>query len=163
MPDDLYATDALSWSMQQADLLRRLAAGERVNDVDWPHVIEEIESVGISEMRAVRSGLLQAMIHLLKLAGWPGCTAADHWRTEIATFLGEAATDYRPSMRQLLDLPDIYRRALKSVRFARIDGAAPGALAASCPIPLEELLGGSLAVDAWAARLAAPQGTDHAE
>jgi hypothetical protein len=44
---ELYETDILAWSRHQSDVLRRLAAGERVNDqVDWPNVIEEIESVG---------------------------------------------------------------------------------------------------------------------
>jgi hypothetical protein len=50
---DLYDTDVLEWSERQADLLRRLAAGERVNsaDLDWQHVAEEIEDVGKSELR----------------------------------------------------------------------------------------------------------------
>jgi len=44
---DLYGDDILLWSKQQAELLRRMAAGERVDDqVDWPNVIEKIESVG---------------------------------------------------------------------------------------------------------------------
>jgi hypothetical protein len=33
---DLYEADILMWSEHQAELLRRMAAGERVNDqVDW--------------------------------------------------------------------------------------------------------------------------------
>ena len=37
----------LVWSEQQAALLRRLGAGEQVNDrIDWENVVEEIESVG---------------------------------------------------------------------------------------------------------------------
>ena len=47
MPDDLYERDILAWSERQAELLRRVANGERVNDVDWPHVVEEIADVGI--------------------------------------------------------------------------------------------------------------------
>ncbi len=36
MPDGLYDSDTLIWSETQADLLRRLAAGERVDaDIDW--------------------------------------------------------------------------------------------------------------------------------
>jgi Domain of unknown function DUF29 len=43
---DLYDTDILAWSKRQADLLRRVAAGERVNDqVDWGNVAEEIEDI----------------------------------------------------------------------------------------------------------------------
>ena len=37
---NLYDTDAVQWSERQAELLRRLAAGERVNDqVDWENVV----------------------------------------------------------------------------------------------------------------------------
>ena len=46
MPNDLYDRDVLAWSEHQADRLRRLARGERVNDLDWEHVVEEIEDVG---------------------------------------------------------------------------------------------------------------------
>ena len=86
MPDDLYERDALAWSIQQATLLRRLAAGERVNDIDWDHVVEEIEDVGISELNAVHSDLYQMLVHLLKLHGWPGLSAGNHWRGEIVAF-----------------------------------------------------------------------------
>ena len=42
MSDDLYDDDILWWSEQQAELLRRVAAGEGVND----QLVEEIESGG---------------------------------------------------------------------------------------------------------------------
>ncbi len=42
MPDSLYEQDMLAWTEQQADMLRRLVAGEQVNEaIDWPNVIEE--------------------------------------------------------------------------------------------------------------------------
>ena len=42
-----YHTDILTWSEQQAGLLRRVGAGEPINDqVDWDHVVEEIETSG---------------------------------------------------------------------------------------------------------------------
>src|ERR1700690_643096 len=86
MPDDLYDRDALAWSEPQAALLRRVARGERVNDVDWDHVVEEIEDVGLSELNATRAYLRQMLAHLLKLRGWPGHDACQHWRDEVATF-----------------------------------------------------------------------------
>jgi hypothetical protein len=55
MPDDLYDRDALAWSERQAALLRRVARGEPVNDVDWDHVVEEIEDVGLSRLNAIAS------------------------------------------------------------------------------------------------------------
>ncbi len=47
MPDGLYERDFLLWSEAQADLLRRLAAGELVNAaVDWPNLIDEVWDLG---------------------------------------------------------------------------------------------------------------------
>ena len=44
---DLYGEDIRLWSERQGALLRRLAAGEAVSEqVDWPHVVEEIEDLG---------------------------------------------------------------------------------------------------------------------
>ena len=62
-----YDTDILTWSERQAALRRRVEAGEKVNDqVDWENVIEEIESVGRSELHDVESLLTQALAHMLK-------------------------------------------------------------------------------------------------
>ena len=47
---DLYGEDIRLWSETQGALLRRLAAGEAVTDqVDWAHVIEEVEDLGRSD------------------------------------------------------------------------------------------------------------------
>ena len=45
---DLYDTDILLWSERQADLLRRHAAGERVNDasIDWPNIARRSRTWG---------------------------------------------------------------------------------------------------------------------
>jgi uncharacterized coiled-coil protein SlyX len=44
---DLYGDDIHLWSERQGALLRRLAAGEAVSDqIDWPHIVEEIEDLG---------------------------------------------------------------------------------------------------------------------
>ena len=63
-----YDTDILVWSEHQAALLRSRAAGELANDegLDWLHLAEEIESVGASQKREVRSRLMLICQHLLK-------------------------------------------------------------------------------------------------
>ena len=63
-----YETDILTWSEHQADLLRRHAGGERANDgaIDWPNIVEKIEDVGRSQLRAVEFHLVQALLHDLK-------------------------------------------------------------------------------------------------
>jgi hypothetical protein len=125
---DLYDTDILEWSEHQAALLRRVAGGERLNNtyVDWPNIIDEVESVGRSQLSAVRSLPIRALAHALKAKAWPlcrevgaagGCDAASVATGETATreLRGEAdraalqrdaATTLRAVMR-----PDTLRRA----------------------------------------------------
>ncbi|MBV8341717.1 MAG: DUF29 domain-containing protein [Gammaproteobacteria bacterium] len=130
MPDDLYERDFLSWSEQQADLLRRLAAGELVNEaVDWPHVIEEVEDVG--------SFLVQAITHLMKIRLQPGGPVA-HWADEVDQFLDEAASRITPAVRRRVDLDSVYKRALRRMRRHLVSDATP--LPRACPYTLDELL-----------------------
>jgi hypothetical protein len=146
MPDDLYDRDILAWSAQQADLLRRAARGERVNGVDWDHVVEEIEDVGISELNAVRSYLRQMLVHLLKPHGWPNSQSASQWRVEIAAFQADAAQRFAPSMRQKIDLDTLYQRAVEQLEGVHHDGIQPVGWPAQCPCTLEQLLGERRAV-----------------
>jgi len=135
-----HETDVLEWSAQQAELLRRHARGERLNETpDWPNIIEEIEDVGGNGLRAVRSHLLQAMLHELKLRAWPESRDAPHWAAEARGHRGDAADDFAPSMRQHIDLPALYRRALQRVPSAS-DGIPRLPLPDACPWTLDDLL-----------------------
>jgi hypothetical protein len=142
MADGLYDTDILAWSQTQADLLSRIARGQRVNGVDWENVVEEIADVGLSQLSSVRGLLRQAMMHLLKLHLWPDDTAGRHWRTGIDVFLDDAAERYAPSMRQRLDLEKIWRQSRTSM--ARASGIDPAvsSLPTACPWTLDDLLAG---------------------
>ena len=116
MPEGLYDTDILAWSQDQADLLRRLGRGERVNDVDWINLAEEIEAVGRSELHAVASFLTLMLVHLLKLHVWPDSEACNHWRGEIVGFQHEANKHFTPSMRPKTDITALYGFAIKRLR-----------------------------------------------
>jgi hypothetical protein len=140
--------DSLAWSEEQAALLRRLADGERVDaEIDWDNVIEEIASVGRSELHSVQSLLEQAMTHILK--GWldPGSRAAGHWRGEVVRFLRNARRRYGRSMARSIDLQDSYRAACQRAAFATYsdpaghDGAGIPTLR---PWTLDDLLTGEL-------------------
>src|SRR5690242_7828861 len=109
MPDDLYDRDALAWSEHQASLLRRVARGERVNESDWEHVIEEIEDVGLSELHAVESHLELILLHLLKLRAWPDSDAVHHSRAELVSFQSNGSRRFAPSMQQRIDIASTYR------------------------------------------------------
>jgi hypothetical protein len=137
---ELYDTDILIWSERQSQLLRRLASGERVNDqVDWDHVVEEIESVGNEQLHAVTSLLVHALVHMLKADAWPQSREVAHWRSEARRFRGDAADRFAPSMRQRIDLVRLYRRALY-VMPETIDGQPPLPVSQTCPMTLDELL-----------------------
>jgi hypothetical protein len=116
MPDGLYERDILAWSQHQADLLRRVGRGERVNDVDWANVAEEIEDVGLSELHSVESFLNLIMVHLLKLHAWPENQARGHWRGEIAALRNNANRRFAPSMRQRIDIGELYAEAIEQMR-----------------------------------------------
>ena len=138
---DLYDTDILAWSEEQAALLRRVAAGERLNEgaPDWPNVIEEIESVGREQLHAVESFLVQALIHMLKAEAWPVARDAAVWRAEAVRFRGDAASRFVPSMRQRIDLARLYARALRALPETN-DGQPPLPVPDVCPVTLDELL-----------------------
>ena len=140
MSEQLYDTDVVLWSERQAELLRRVAAGERINDqVDWENVVEEIESVGRNELREVESLLVQALAHMLKAEAWPLSRDAAHWHAEARRFRGDAAARFTPAMRQRLDISRIWRRALRAVPDL-VDGQGPLHIPAACPVTLDELL-----------------------
>jgi hypothetical protein len=96
-----YDSDILEWSERQAELLRRRAAGDLVNEaeLDWPNIAEEIEDVGRSELHAVESLLVQALRHMLKAEAWPQSR--------------DAPSLHRPCARRLMSL------AFMSMRDAR--------------------------------------------
>ncbi|MBX9700867.1 MAG: DUF29 domain-containing protein [Acetobacteraceae bacterium] len=140
MPDDLYRTDIVTWSRQQAERLRRHVAGERVNDLDWEHVIEEIEDLGNSEIAQVASLLSQAMIHSLKIARWPGSTAVPNWYGEAMTFLDQAQERYRPSMARSIDVTQRFAKARRLVLSLPEQGSPTEPLPDTLTLTLADLM-----------------------
>ena len=152
MPDGLYDRDILIWSEQQAALLRRLAAGERLDGLDWTNLIDEVESVGLSELHRCESMLTEALVHLLKLHAVPNSLAARKWRSESLRFLADAQESFAPSMRQRIDLDRRFRRALAQVLAVlrpteRIDRTL------ACPYALDDLLADEPNIDRLVAML----------
>jgi hypothetical protein len=137
---DPYETDILSWSEHQAELLRRVAAGEPVNEApDWLNIVEEVADVGRNSLRACRSLLFQAMLHDLKAAAWPLSRDAPDWRSEARVARINAADAYTPSMRQRIDVPGLYAKALHAMPESN-DGQPPLPVPETCAMTLDELL-----------------------
>jgi Domain of unknown function DUF29 len=104
----LYDEDFVRWTEEQAAALRRAKslrpAGSRGSNspLDWENLAEEIESLGKSDRRELRSQITRVLRHLLKLeassaaqprAGWR--TTIDEARTEIEGLLEDS-----PSLRR---------------------------------------------------------------
>jgi hypothetical protein len=159
--DGLYDRDILLWSEQQAELLRRLAAGERVNDaVDWANLIDEVESVGRSELTAVESLIEVALRHLMLAHATPQREPVQHWLVEALAALQNARKRFTPGMAQRIDLPGAWRDAarLAGRKLAAMGGAARP-LPPACPYALADLLAAEVDVDALLARLTGPAST----
>jgi len=133
--DNHYDEDILTWSEQQADLLRRRSA----NALDWDNLAEEIEDLGRSQLRAVESHLIRALLHELKAAAWPLSRDVPHWRAEARGHCDDARSAFTPSMKQRIDLASLYRRALRRMP-ETIDDQPPQAVPDTCPVTLDELL-----------------------
>lgn len=101
-----YDADIVAWSGHQAELLRRRAAGELVNDasLDWPNIAEEIEAVGRSERSALRSHLATVLEHLIKLQVSSATDPRNGWKQTIRRARDdiETALTDSPSMRALV-------------------------------------------------------------
>ena len=155
MSSTSYEYDALAWAEHQAGLLRRLAAGERLNEaIDWANVIEEVQDVGLSELHACGSLLRQAIVHLLKLHLWPESRSIGHWRSEALGFLADAYARFTPSMRRRIDLDEIYQVASRQVRTLEDDSGKPLEAHAACPYDLNDLLATAPDLAALVAKLA---------
>ena len=77
-PNTLYEVDFYAWTQEQAQLLRE----RRFNDLDLDNLVDEVESVGSSEKREIRSRLKVLLTHLLKWKFQPGLRG-NSWRRTI--------------------------------------------------------------------------------
>ena len=133
---DLYGEDIQLWSKRQSELLRRLAAGERVIDqVDWPNVVGEIADVGhgharpptadlgITELRQQLARAEATVVELrerlddalAKLADAQAELAASQDHAEAASARAVAAVEVEQELRQA----DAERRQADAERRAR--------------------------------------------
>jgi hypothetical protein len=107
----LYETDPYTWAMRQADALRRRSA----NEIDWENVAEEIESVGKTEARELRSRYAVLLAHLLKWLFQPEKRTRS-WETTIVT-QRESARDHpteNPGLKSLVD--GLFAKAYREAR-----------------------------------------------
>jgi len=127
---NLYDQDFAFWI---EDTVSKLKA-RNTEDLDWENLIEEVESLGISQRKAVHSFLVRLLEHLLKRCYicLPNCFRG--WEIEIRNFRWELKKEfkYSPSLKSfMLDiLTESYQDALAAMR-----EDYPDVIPDICPFP----------------------------
>src|SRR5436190_23731469 len=100
----LYDEDFVAWTEQQAEALRSASRGSTNQPLDWENLAEEIESLGKSDRRELRSQITRILRHLLKLEASPAAEPRAGWRATI----DEARTEIEALLE---DSPSLWREA----------------------------------------------------
>jgi hypothetical protein len=147
--DELYEQDFYVWTQRQAAALRRLAETRPNVELDFPHLIEEVEDLGTSQRDAVRSQLRRIIEHCLKLEFSRAVPPRGGWYDSIIDARTELDDKLSPSLRRDLDqhLSRLWRQARTRAdnglrRFGEPDAA--DLLPANCAYALDDLL-----ADGW--------------
>jgi hypothetical protein len=144
-PEQLYEHDFYAWTRDQAQALRRLAASRPNLALDFPHLIEEVADLGISQRDAVRSQLRRIIEHCLKLEYSPAPDPRPGWYETIIQARTEIEDKISPTIRRGLPkrLPRLWAQARRDTAAAlRLHGEATAAdaLPEACPYRLPDLL-----------------------
>jgi Domain of unknown function DUF29 len=80
----LYDEDFVRWTEEQAAALREAASLATNLPLDWENLAEEIDSLGRSQKRELRSRIATIIEHLLKLQYSPAADPRGGWMETIA-------------------------------------------------------------------------------
>ena len=137
---DLYEQDFYAWSKTQADLLR---AG-RFNELDLERLIEEVDDLGESLKRSVRSRLRTIIEHLLKLEHSPARDPRGGWYDTLLGQRSDLLDELTPSIRREVEpaLPALYGKARQNAATSlrkHGEDVAADALPQTCPYTLDQI------------------------
>lgn len=141
----LYEDDFFAWTQDQAAALRRLAELRPNDEFDFEHLIEEVEDLGGSQRRAVRSQVRRILEHFLKLQHSPAPDPRIGWCESIIDARNELRDYLTPTLRRDLEasLSALYEQARRdALQRLRLHGetiAAEG-LPSDCPYTIDQVL-----------------------
>lgn len=137
-----YDEDFYGWTQDQAAKLRR-AAASRVNlpdPVDFANLAEEIESLGVSQLRELYSRYVVLLMHLLKWEHQPE-RRGPSWRSTVSTQRREIAKllSLSPGLKSKRgkELVDAYAAAREDA--AEETGLSIDGFPEACPYSLEQV------------------------
>ena len=132
-----YEDDLFAWTQEQAALLRAHA----VDGIDWENLAEEIESMGRSDRRELKSRLRVILLHLLKWQAQPSLRGSS-WRKTLLTQRVEIRDllQQSPSLRREVPhlMRDAYLDALKEA--VAETGLRADVFPSTCPYAADDVL-----------------------
>jgi len=139
-----YEEDFYAWTVEQSRLLR---SGE-LSAIDAVNIAEEIESMGRSDRRELKSRLIVLLMHLFKWHHQPAARSRgwsatiDEQRLQIEGVLAES-----PSLRLMLAAmwPEAY--AIARARAIAETGLADAVFPEACPFSPDEVLSSAFLPD----------------
>ena len=132
-----YEEDFYAWTVEQSRLLR---SGE-LSAIDAVNIAEEIESMGRSDRRELKSRLIVLLMHLSKWRHQPAARSRswsatiDEQRLQIEGVLAESLS-LRPMLAAML--PEAY--AIARARAIAETGLADAVFPEACPFGQDEVL-----------------------
>jgi hypothetical protein len=131
--------DFYGWTQEQAALLRALPRESNLLDVE--NIAEEIEDMGRAEINQINNLLMQALLHVIKIACDPDAQSVAHWVAEADNFQRQALVAYSPGLKQLLDVPKMWKLAKRGATnaLAEFNVSVPS-LPEECPLGVDQLL-----------------------
>jgi hypothetical protein len=133
----VYENDFYGWVMEQAGLLK----SGRYNDLDTANLIEEMESMGKSEKRALESRLMVLLQHLLKWQHQPNFRGKS-WELTIKEqrLRIEKIIRDNPSLKRQLEACFLEAYPFAVIQAAKETGIDDKAFPETCEWRLEQVL-----------------------
>ncbi len=135
---ELYEIDDYLWLEKTIKLLKN----RQFSELDLDNLIEELEALGRSEKRTVKSFLEQIIRHLLCLQYWEQeyDYTHHHWEAELYSFRRQLNDEITANLRNYLssELDTIYESALGYIN--RKSKNKLTQIPKNCPYTLEQLL-----------------------
>ena len=133
---DLYDQDFYAWASEQAGLLRE----GRLSGADIAHIAEEIETLGRTEKRELRSRLGVLFLHLLRWRYQPGRRGRP-WELSIANARDELAELLADSPSLRAALPEAVASAYRRARLhAEQQTGLPAGTPVECPWTFDQAM-----------------------
>ena len=133
---ELYEKDFLLWIEKTVKLL----SDRQLQELDYDNLIEELETLGNEQKRAVESLLEQIIRHLLLYQYWTAEFQYNghHWEAEIISFRNQIKRRLTTNLRRHLsqELTSIYQDAWRFIKVKTKLSSLPH----KCPYSLDQIL-----------------------